>query len=53
MRTATFGTSKRRVATWPMTMFVLSPFVATTQASAPWIPAISRMSRSIPCPTVN
>jgi hypothetical protein len=36
-----------------MTMFVLSPFVATTTASASSIPALWRISVSIPWPTTN
>ena len=41
MRTTTHWMSNRFCATWPMTRFVLSPFVATTTACASWIPASS------------
>src|SRR5215212_10391049 len=36
-----------------MTRFVLSPFVATTTASASGTPAWRRISASIPCPTTK
>ena len=44
---------KRFCATWPITMFVLSPSVATTTASASSIPASRRRSASIPWPTTK
>ena len=40
-------------STWPITMFVLSPFVATTAASASATPARSSTVTSMPCPTTN
>src|SRR5579884_1485897 len=45
--------SKRFCATWPITMFVLSPSVATTTASASSIPASRSTSASMPWPTMN
>ena len=47
------GISPTVCATCAMTRFVLSPFVATTTASASSIPAARRMSMSIPCPTMK
>ena len=54
------GCGRRRSATpncfcaiWPITMFVLSPSVATTTASASSIPASRRSGRSMPWPTRN
>src|SRR6266508_1226699 len=53
MRTTVHSIPKRFCATWPTTMFVLSPFVATTTASASSMPASRSTLTSIPCPTTN
>src|SRR3954451_9831259 len=53
MRTTTHWLSNRCCATWPMTMFVLSPSVETTTASASSIPARRRTSMSIPWPSTK
>src|SRR5947209_6797410 len=53
MRTTVHSIPKRFCATWPTTMFVLSPFVATTAASASSIPASRSTSTSMPCPTTK
>src|SRR5687768_10439423 len=53
MRTTVQSMPKRFCATCPTTMFVLSPFVATTIASASSMPASRSTFASIPWPTMN
>src|SRR5262245_6466446 len=53
MRTTTVPTPNCCCAIWPITMFELSPSVATTTASASSMPASRRSGRSIPWPTMN
>src|SRR6266516_6038792 len=53
MRTTVHSMPKRFCATCPTTMFVLSPFVATTTASASSMPASRRTLTSMPCPTTK
>src|SRR5204863_3948840 len=53
IRAITVGTLNRRCAIWAITMFVLSPSVEATNASARSIPASSSASISRPVPTVN
>ena len=52
-RTTTQPMSKRFCATWPITMFVLSPSVDATTASASSIPASRSRPVSMPWPTTN
>ena len=47
------GTLNRFWATWAITMFVLSPSVQTTTASASSMPASISTSRSRPWPCTN
>src|SRR3989440_4385799 len=53
MRTTTHWLSNRFIATCATTRFVLSPFVATTTASASSIPASRSTSASMPWPSTK
>src|SRR2546422_2093005 len=53
MRATVHSIPNRFCATWPTTMFVLPPFVATTTASASSMPADRSTFTSIPCPTTK